>query len=65
MIKICFQKGINFKDLIWIIIFDLLKDFIELAKKGYYNNWHERNGGNLSYRLKQRRNRRSKKIFKL
>lgn len=29
-----------------------IKGFIELAKKGYENNWHERNGGNLSYRLK-------------
>lgn len=30
-----------------------IKGFIELAKKGYDNNWHERNGGNLSYRLKK------------
>lgn len=22
-----------------------IKGFIELAKKGYDNNWHERNGG--------------------
>lgn len=28
-----------------------IKGFIELCKKGYNNNWHERNGGNLSYRL--------------
>lgn len=28
-----------------------IKGFIELCQKGYNNNWHERNGGNLSYRL--------------
>lgn len=29
-----------------------VKDFIKLTKDGYDLNWHERNGGNLSYRLK-------------
>jgi rhamnulose-1-phosphate aldolase len=28
-----------------------VKDFIGLAAEGYRNNWHERNGGNLSIRL--------------
>lgn len=28
-----------------------VKGFIEIAKNGYNNDWHERNGGNLSYRL--------------
>ena len=27
------------------------KEFISLAAEGYRNNWHERNGGNLSVRL--------------
>ncbi len=30
-----------------------VKDFIQLATNGYKQNWHERNGGNLSYRLKK------------
>lgn len=31
-----------------------IKGFIDLAKNGYNQNWHERNGGNLSYRLNQK-----------
>ncbi|MFV0502771.1 MAG: rhamnulose-1-phosphate aldolase [Lachnospirales bacterium] len=29
-----------------------MKDFIKIATDGYKFNWHERNGGNLSYRIK-------------
>lgn len=29
-----------------------IKEFIQLTINGYEQNWHERNGGNLSYRLK-------------
>lgn len=31
-----------------------IKGFIDLAKSGYNQNWHERNGGNLSYRLNEK-----------
>ncbi len=29
-----------------------VKDFIRLCDEGYHKGWHERNGGNLSYRIK-------------
>ena len=29
-----------------------VKGFIKMADDGYHQGWHERNGGNLSYRLK-------------
>ena len=29
-----------------------VKGFIKMADDGYKQGWHERNGGNLSYRLK-------------
>ena len=29
-----------------------VKGFIKMADDGYQQGWHERNGGNLSYRLK-------------
>lgn len=32
---------------------ECVKGFINLASSGYELNWHERNGGNLSYRLKE------------
>jgi rhamnulose-1-phosphate aldolase len=28
-----------------------VKEFLQLCDEGYHRNWHERNGGNLSYRL--------------
>lgn len=31
---------------------DFVKDFIRMAKDGWEQGWHERNGGNLSYRIK-------------
>ena len=30
------------------------KGFIRVCDDGFNQNWHERNGGNLSYRIKQR-----------
>ena len=30
-----------------------LQDFVKMAEDGYQQGWHERNGGNLSYRLKK------------
>jgi rhamnulose-1-phosphate aldolase len=30
-----------------------IKGFIEMATEGYRRGWHERNGGNLTYRLKK------------
>ena len=30
-----------------------IQDFIKMANDGYEQGWHERNGGNLSYRLKK------------
>ena len=32
-----------------------VQGFIKMADDGYKQGWHERNGGNLSYRLKDRR----------
>ena len=29
-----------------------VQDFIKMADDGYQQGWHERNGGNLSYRIK-------------
>lgn len=40
-----------------------IKGFVELAKKGYEENWHERNGGNLSYRLKSEEIEKIKKYL--
>ena len=30
----------------------VVKDFIRMADDGFIQGWHERNGGNLTYRLK-------------
>ena len=30
-----------------------VKGFINMANDGWNQGWHERNGGNLSYRMKQ------------
>lgn len=32
---------------------DFVNGFIHLCQEGYSRGWHERNGGNLSYRIKQ------------
>jgi rhamnulose-1-phosphate aldolase len=34
-----------------VLDLQFVKEFIQLAKNGYSKGWHERNGGNLSYRL--------------
>ena len=34
-----------------ILELDVIKGFIRLCDDGYNQNWHERNGGNLSYRM--------------
>ena len=31
---------------------EFVKGFIRLCDDGFRQNWHERNGGNLSYRIK-------------
>lgn len=31
---------------------EFIKEFIEITREGYQKGWHERNGGNLSYRMK-------------
>ena len=31
---------------------EFVKEFIKLCDNGYKKGWHERNGGNLSYRIK-------------
>lgn len=30
-----------------------VRGFIKMAEDGFQQGWHERNGGNLSYRLKE------------
>ena len=30
-----------------------VKDFIKMCNDGWEQGWHERNGGNLSYRIKE------------
>jgi rhamnulose-1-phosphate aldolase len=32
---------------------EFVKGFIRLCDDGFRQNWHERNGGNLSYRIKE------------
>jgi hypothetical protein len=34
---------------------EFMKGFIRMANDGWEMGWHERNGGNLSYRIKKRR----------
>ena len=31
----------------------LVRDFTKVCTDGYAQGWHERNGGNLSYRMKE------------
>lgn len=37
-----------------IIDFDFITKFINLANEGWKQGWHERNGGNLSYRMTEK-----------
>ena len=32
---------------------DCVKSFIRMANDGWLQGWHERNGGNLSYRMRE------------
>ena len=32
---------------------EFVQGFIRMAKDGWEQGWHERNGGNLSYRVKE------------
>ncbi len=34
---------------------EFVQGFIRMADDGWQQGWHERNGGNLTYRLKPRR----------
>ena len=36
-----------------ILDMKFVRGFIKMADDGYQQGWHERNGGNLSYRLKE------------
>ena len=36
-----------------ILDIKFMKDYIRMADDGFNQGWHERNGGNLSYRLKK------------
>ena len=43
----------------------LAKDFIKICTDGYNQGWHERNGGNLSYRLTDKQVHSLKEAFNL
>ena len=40
-----------------------VKQFINLCFEGYQKGWHERNGGNLSYRIRKKKLNQLKKIL--
>ena len=42
---------------------DFMEGFIRMASDGYAMGWHERNGGNLSYRIKKEEVELAKKYF--
>ncbi|NLY47797.1 MAG: rhamnulose-1-phosphate aldolase [Clostridiales bacterium] len=42
---------------------DFMQGFIDIATEGYKKGWHERNGGNLSYRIKPEEAERIKGCF--
>lgn len=46
-----------------MIELEFLKSFIKLAEDGYQQNWHERNGGNLTYRIKPEEIEQAKCFF--
>ena len=31
---------------------EFIREFIDITNEGYQKGWHERNGGNASYRIK-------------
>jgi rhamnulose-1-phosphate aldolase len=42
---------------------EFMQGFIRMASDGYTLGWHERNGGNLSYRIKKEEEEQAKKYF--
>ena len=40
-----------------------IQDFIRMSYDGYLQGWHERNGGNLSYRMKKEEVEEIKSLF--
>lgn len=42
---------------------EFVKGFIRLTEDGYQQNWHERNGGNLTYRIKPEELEQVKEFF--
>ena len=47
-LKIVEERKINMK----FLDAEFVKGFIRMANDGWEQGWHERNGGNLSYRVK-------------
>ena len=50
-LKIVEERKINMK----FLDAEFVKGFIRMANDGWEQGWHERNGGNLSYRVKPKR----------
>ena len=36
-----------------ILDIEIVKDFMRMCNDGWLQGWHERNGGNLTYRMKE------------
>ena len=49
MKKISYQKEVNNMK---VLEAKFVQDFINMCNEGYLKGWHERNGGNLTYRIK-------------
>ena len=43
---------------------EFVKGFIRMCDDGWQQGWHERNGGNLSYRLSEKDVEKAKEYFK-
>ena len=41
----------------------VIKDFVRMCNDGWERNWHERNGGNLTYRMKKEEVEECKEYF--
>lgn len=46
-----------------ILDVQIIKDFVRMCNDGWERNWHERNGGNLTYRMKKEEVEECKKYF--
>ena len=44
---------------------EFVQGFIRMANDGWEQGWHERNGGNLSYRVKQKSGSQSVLAFRI